>query len=178
MLRAVRALHFYARMPKRQVSLCTGFSLVETLIATLIVASAVGGLAHLVALGARQAGTTRQQLAALATAQSKLEELRSVPWTYASDGTPISSASLTPSPPDALLADRDGYVEHVDRFGVVVAPTDVLSSHFTRRWSVTPLYRSDPNTLVLRVCVYGNRSNATTTAMAQACVVSIRERRP
>ena len=166
-------------MSKRQLSLCTGFSLVETLIATLIVASAVGGLAHLVALGARQAGATRQQLAAVTIAQSKLEELRGGPWTYASDGTPISSALLAPSPSDALLVDHDGYFEHVDGFGVVVAPTEVATTHYTRRWSITPLYPADPNTLVLRACVYGDRSNvAASTATAHACVASIRERRP
>ena len=146
-----------------------GFSLIEALIASLLIAVAIVSLAQLIVLGADQSARVRRITTALTLAQSKLEELRSATWRFDAAGTPESSSALTPSPPSALVQDSVGYVDTLDRFGYHVGPD---AAHHVRRWAVGPLDAADPDTLVLQVCVFGSG------ASAEACVWGIRTRRP
>jgi type II secretory pathway pseudopilin PulG len=151
-----------------------GFSLVEALIASLLIASAIAGLAQLVAIAARQSLATRQAASALTLAQSKLEQLRRAAWTYDAAGVRLSSAMLLPSPPQSLSEDTGGYVDFADVFGRVIAPSAEVA-HFARRWAIAPLEASDGDTLLLQVCVYGGPPFDTTPT---ACVAAIRTRQP
>lgn len=155
-----------------------GFSLIEALIATLLIASAVVGLAHLVAVAAEQSQTSRRATSALTVAQTKLEQLRRASWTYAQDGSRISSPRLTSSPAESLREDSAGYVDFVDAFGEIVAPESSVVPSFARRWSVAPLDASDPDTLILHVCAFHVRAREQYDDTAAACVAAIRTRKP
>jgi type II secretory pathway pseudopilin PulG len=150
-----------------------GFSLVEALIASFLIASAVAGLAQLVALAARQSLASRQATSALAIAQAKLEQLRRAAWTYDAAGGRVSSVVLSASPLQSLREDVDGYVDFVDASGDAVAPLDEVP-HFARRWAIAPL-ESDDDTLLLQVCVYGGPPFDSTPT---ECVAAITTRQP
>ena len=150
-----------------------GFSLIEALMASLLVAIAVVGLAHLLAIGVAQTFTTRQSATALTLAQAKLEQLRSLVWRFDADGSRVSSAHLALSPALTLFQDHDEYLEKLDRFGAPGPPDQ--APHYRRRWAITPLDPLDADTLVLQVCVssIGVGGGAT-----DACVWTLRTRTP
>ena len=150
-----------------------GFALIEALIASLLIAIAVVGLAHLVTVGVAQAFTTRQSATALTLAQAKLEELRGLPWRFDADGTRISSPRLAASPLSALVQDHDGYVEKLDRFGAPGSPDE--AAHYRRRWAIAPLDGVDADTLKLQVCV---SSIGAAGRPAVVCVWTLRTRKP
>ena len=154
-----------------------GFSVIEVLIAAALVASTLVGLAHLVAVGAQRSIATRYSAGALTSANSKLEELRAAPWTYAPDGSRISSSALSTSPADSLLQDTAGYVDYLDGFGetVPIAGGEV-APEFVRRWSIAPLAVGDLDTITLRVCVFSSASVHLAKALPETCVASIRTR--
>ena len=129
-----------------------GFSLLEVLLAAMILACAVSGLAHLVAIAAAQTVTARHHAVALVLAQSKLEELRSV----------VDPAL---SPADALVRDCDGFVDRPD-------------AAYVRRWSVRRLVDHDPETLNVRVCVWSSGKDSAHVLTADACASSIHARQP
>lgn len=143
-----------------------GFTLVETIVAAALVASAVVVLAQLVALGAEQSASNRHALRAMIAAQSKLEELRALAWTFAPDGTPLSDAGLSPSPPGSLFESTTGYTEYLDDAGLL------------RRWGIQPLVPADSDTLILQVCVYRAASAASAHRQPEACVSAVRTRKP
>src|SRR5262245_51838555 len=112
-----------------------GFSLLETLVAAGLIATAVVALAYLIALAAQRATAGRHAISALAAAQAKVEQLRALTWTYAADATRLSDEStdlsvdppapaggsgLLPSPPGSLAEDVRGYVDYLDHLGVNV----------------------------------------------------------
>lgn len=157
----------------------SGFSLLEVLIASALLASALVGLAHLAALGVRQTQRASTDVSALALAQSKLEALKSVPWTYDAGGAPVSDPALSASPPGALTADSVGYFDLLDRFGRSVPSADGPSVVYRRRWAVAPVDPLSADTLALRVCVWA-RGGAVADAHSQpdACVSTARTRKP
>ena len=163
-------------MPPQSPRANYGFTLVETVVAAALVATAVVVLAHLVALGAEQGAGNRHALAAMIAAQSKLEELRSLSWTYALDGTPLSDAGLSPSPLRSLFEDAPGYAEFLDDAGAIVPEGDADSwPVLVRRWAILPLVPADTDTVVLQVCVFrAGRARE----HPEACVSAVRTRKP
>ena len=155
-----------------------GFSLVETLIASALVASVLIGLAHLIAVGAHQSLRSRRAAAAIALVQSKLEELRSVTWAFDHGGTAVSGALLAISPAGSLTEDTPGYVDYVNPHGEVVAWADADLPDLARRWSIALFEASDPDTLVLHVCGYIVRARASQDDIPIACASTIRTRKP
>jgi|SRR5687767_7804628 hypothetical protein len=155
----------------------SGFSLIEALIASVLVASALVGLAHLIVVGAQQALNSRRAASALTLAQSKLEHLRRVPWTYAPDGSRVSSTDLTESPALSLDEDAAGYVDYLDAFGEGVRPGSDAVPEYVRRWAILPLQPGSRDTLVLRVCVFTLVAGVPERTPA-ACVSAIRTRKP
>lgn len=169
-----------------------GFSLLETLIAASLVAVAVVAIAHLVAIGAEQTSAGRRAMTATVAAQSKLEQLRSLTWSYAADGAPLSDLStdtaadppspaggtgLSLSPPRTLVEDIAGYVDYLDDLGGLAPDVDAGDRpQLVRRWAISLLDASDPHTLILQVCVYRWRAAGRTDTQPEACLWTVRTR--
>jgi prepilin-type N-terminal cleavage/methylation domain-containing protein len=129
-----------------------GFTLIETVVATTLIAIAVAALAQLITLGTRQSTTNRRALETTVAAQSKLEELRALPWTF-------SVENLSPSPPDVLRSDVAGFFDTADLL--------------TRRWAIVAV-AGDPNARTISVCAHRARGGPP----AETCVTTVRVRRP
>jgi hypothetical protein len=155
-----------------------GFSLIETLVASALVASVLIGLAHLIAVGAHQSLRSRRAAAGVAFVQSKLEELRNATWGYDHNGMSVSGDALATSPPSSLTEDTPGYVDYVSPHGEVVALDGPDLPDFARRWSIAMFDASDPDTLILHVCGYGVRGRAGRDAIPIACASTVRTRKP
>jgi prepilin-type N-terminal cleavage/methylation domain-containing protein len=146
-----------------------GFTLVETIVATAIIATTLVALAHLFTIGAAQTLNNRYALPAITAAQGKLRELQALTWSYGA-GAP----ELAVSPARTLLEDVPGYVEYLDTNTGVTTTGGRQSAAFIRRWAIRPRTSTEPDTLVLQVCVY----RAPKGDPPGTCVASIRTRRP
>ena len=104
-----------------------GFSLVEVLIAAVLLTTALVALIQLFVQATRTGVVTRHATVATVLAEQKLEELR--------------GGSLSASPPGVLLASTAGYTDHIDQSGrdVGTGATPPGSAVYTRRWSIDPL---------------------------------------
>src|SRR5262245_29434507 len=109
-----------------------GFSLIETMVATLLLTTAVVSVAQLFVLATRSNLAAQRQTFAATLAQEKMEQLRGLAWGFDDVGLPISDyatnlavdppnpedgVGLSPSPANALSANVDGYVDYLDRHG-------------------------------------------------------------
>ena len=158
-----------------------GFSLIETMVATLLLATALVSTAHLMVVGTRANMAAQRSTFAATLAQEKMEQLRGLAWGFDDLGLPINDfttdltvdpptaaggTGLTPSPGDSLAANMTGYVDYVDRYGNTLgggtaAPANTI---YVRRWSVEPLPTNPNNTLILQVLVFNlNDRNPTGT---------------
>ncbi|MBI4265790.1 MAG: hypothetical protein HY657_15550 [Acidobacteria bacterium] len=151
-----------------------GFSLVEVLMATGILATALIALGQLFAVSTTANTSSRSTTFATILAEQKMEELRGLTWGFDSEGLPITDtttdtaspvdastggAGLTPSPDTALQENTDGYVDYVDMFGSKIGggasvPTNAA---YTRRWSIEPLPTNPNNTIIVQVLVTRHR---------------------
>jgi type II secretory pathway pseudopilin PulG len=120
-----------------------GFSLVETLVATALLAMAVVTLAQLFVVATRNNLVARHATYATILAAQKLEELLTRHW-----------ADLEPSPEAALRQNTRGWVDYIDEFGRALAG-DVPHprSAFVRRWAVQPLPDNPEQALIIQVVV-------------------------
>jgi type II secretory pathway pseudopilin PulG len=148
-----------------------GFSLVETLVATGIMATALVGLAQMFAISVANNRSARTGSFANMLAQQKLEQLRGLTWGFDSVGLPLTDTStdtaapietptggtgLSPSPAGALNANTSGYVDYVDQFGRSLGggtATPPPRTVYIRRWSVEPLPLNPNNTIIIQVLV-------------------------
>jgi type II secretory pathway pseudopilin PulG len=150
----------------------SGFSLLETLLATALLAGAIAILAQLVVRAVDQSLRAEQRATALTLAQAKLEQLRAVPFAFGEGGIRIDDPALALSPGDSLTADTPPYVDSLDRFGASIPPD--AAPMFVRRWSIASR-DDDPDTVVMTVCVSGLRVDAGPGA---SCVWTMRTRQP
>jgi len=142
--------------PRRQ----DGFSLLEVVIATGVMAGALVTLGQLLALSV---STTRAAHALTYTAvlaEQKMEQLRSLAWRFDSQGLPVTDretdgTGLSQSPPDTLTSNVNGWVDYVDRFGnaLGVGPKPPARTVYVRRWSIEHLPGNADNTIVMQVLV-------------------------
>ena len=152
---------------------CAGFTLIEVLIASLLAVGVATGVAHLIAIGITANRAAREQTLTTMLAASKLEQLRSLSWTYEpgrdapaaqrSDAAADLSVEpggwggpgLSASPPDALASNVRSYVDYLDDRGRWVGNGAGPPSQaaFIRRWSVRPLPADPGSTLILSVLV-------------------------
>src|SRR2546423_15347124 len=81
-----------------------GFSLLEVLVATALLATALVSLAQLFAMSTRSNIGSRNTTYAAVLAQQKLEELRSLAWGFDANGLPMSdiSTDTTKTPEDQV----------------------------------------------------------------------------
>jgi type II secretory pathway pseudopilin PulG len=157
-------------LAKSRFSSASGFSLVETIVATGLLATALITVAQLFGIATKSNTSARDATFATILAEQKIEQLRALTWGFDSVGLPVSDLStntavqpeapnggtgLTPSPADALKENTDGYVDYVDRWGNTLgtgeAPLD--GSVYFRRWSIEPLPTNPNNTLIIQVVV-------------------------
>ena len=148
----------------------TGTTLVEVLIATVVLLTGVLAMAQMFIISTKNNVTSRNDTLATVLAQQKLEQLRSLAYGFDMAGLPVSDINtdtsvsppaadggtgLQPSPGTALQENTAGFVDHLDRNGAIVgnAVAAPNSAVYTRRWSVEPLPTNPNNTLILQVLV-------------------------
>jgi hypothetical protein len=162
-------------LEKSRFSREAGFSLLEVMIASGILATALIALGQLFAVALMANTSSRSTTYASVLAEQKMEELRALTWGFDTSGLPVTDTTtdtasseddaaggtgLTPSPETALQQNTVGYVDHVDMFGSKVGKdaTPPESGIYTRRWSIEPLPTNPNNTIVIQVLVTRNRA--------------------
>jgi len=121
-----------------------GFSLLEVLVATTIVAVGVSALAQLAGIATHTNRHARQFTMAAVLAQKKMEELLAE-----------EAGTLTPSPAGALGHNVDGFADFIDAAGQPIGAGAVTppGSAYLRRWSIDPLPDSRSGAWILQVLV-------------------------
>lgn len=156
-----------------------GFTLIETVVATGVLVTALAGIAQLFALSVRSTRNAGAQAAALTAAQNKIEVLRSLALTYGPVGKPLTDAGLAASASISLSEDTAGFVDYLDAEGAVVADDDGRrGAALTRRWRVTPIDDFVPEAITIEVCVFRWPADGHTPQVAEACLATVRTRQP
>jgi hypothetical protein len=148
-----------------------GFTLVEVLVAALLVITLVVNVAALGAIAVRTAITARRQTSTSLLAIQKMEHLLALTWGSAGAAPAVALSDLTtdlsrdppsnagvglsPSPAGSLDQNLPGYVDYLDEAGVWVGtgPEPPPRCVFVRRWSIEPIASDPDNLLVLQVFV-------------------------
>lgn len=180
-----------------------GFTIVEVLVALLIIAVAALGVAELFAVSIRSTYGARNQTSTTVLAAQKMEQLRALTWGFdeAGTGLPVSDLTtdlsqepptsmgggLNPSPPSTLSSSVAGYVDYLDERGqwVGTGAQPPAAAVYIRRWSVEPLPTNPNNTLVFQVLVTTVKQEASASAAAgprqrlvhDALIVSVKTRK-
>ena len=151
----------------------TGSTLIEVLVATMIMVTGVITMAQLLMVSTVTNTSSRSDTFATVLAEQKVEQLRALAYGFDIAGLPVSDVDtdtsvspeapggtgLQPSPGTALQENTPGFVDHVDGHGAIVgngaqAPGNAV---YTRRWSIEPLPTNPNNTLIIQVLVTPNR---------------------
>lgn len=147
----------------------TGFTLIEVLVALVLLTVTAAGLSVLFVVSLRDARAARDQTMAVVLGMERMEELRGLTWGMdGATGTPISDVTtdlgrsppdatgngLSPSPATSLEVNTPGYVDYLDGRGqwVGTGGTPPAPATYIRRWQIETL-PGDPDTLLLRVLV-------------------------
>jgi len=130
-----------------------GFSLVEAVLATGLLASALVSLGQLFAISVANNRSARVRSYVAVLAQQKMEQLRSLAWGFDPLGAPVSDTGLSLSPSDALTADRSGWVDYLDEAGNILGGGTSVppKAVYVRRWAIEPLPENPAHTIVIRV---------------------------
>lgn len=106
----------------------SGFSLIETLVATMLLVVAVVTLAQLFGIAARSNVASRHVTYATVLAAQKLEQLRA-----------LDLLEMGRAPAAALRVDTPGWVDYIDRSGrTMEEPIRPRRVAYIRRWSLAP----------------------------------------
>lgn len=148
----------------------SGFSLIETMVATLLLAGGLVATAQMFVLATRSNMAAGRSTFSATLAQEKMEQLRGLTWGFDVLGLPASDFTtnlavdpptnnglgLSPSPDNALSANVNGFVDYVDRYGNTLGggPFAPAGTVYVRRWSVEPFPTNPNNTLILQVLVF------------------------
>ncbi len=161
-----------------------GSTLVEVLIATLVLTTGLLAMAELVRLAVASNLRARTGSVAAILAAQKMEHLRSLTWEFDVSGAAVSDSGLQSSP-WSLQRNTPGFADHVDAAGVIVghgveAPASAV---YTRRWSIEPLPASSEHVVLMQVLVTRMRSRgsadrgAVSRLSGDARLVSIKVRK-
>jgi prepilin-type N-terminal cleavage/methylation domain-containing protein len=99
-----------------------GFSLIETIVATSLLATALVALAQLVGAGVQSGAAARARVATTLMAEQKMEQIRALPW-----------AVIAAMPPDVT-----DYLDAAGNERCVGASTPCGGAVYVRRWSAAP----------------------------------------
>ncbi len=152
-----------------------GFSLVEVVVATGILATALVSLAQLFAVAAMANNTAKNSGMAMILAEQKLEQLRGLVYTFDTSGLPVQDTTtntavqppaagtgtgLSPTTTNTLQSDTDGYVDYIDSHGATLGGGAAIpnGTAYIRRWSIEPLPTNPNNVTILQVFVTRNRA--------------------
>ena len=148
-----------------------GFSLVETLTATAILATVSLGVAQMFIYASTQTRGGKVETSATMLAEQKLEQLRGLTWGFDNEGlglpesdtttnlakTPPDSTGtgLNPSPAGVLNSNVTGFVDFLDNNGTYLGTGTAapINTAYIRRWAIEPLPTNPNNTLILQVFV-------------------------
>jgi type II secretory pathway pseudopilin PulG len=162
---------------ERSRSTEAGFSLVEVVVATLLLAVGLVAVAQLFAISTKANTSARANTFTVLLAEQKMEQLRALTWgfdtlqlpvsDYTTDTTNVGTLAgcpgggtgagtgLSPSPAGTLSQNTDGWVDYLDEAGCDLGggATAPQGTAYIRRWSVEPLPTNPNNTLILQVLV-------------------------
>lgn len=156
-----------------------GFTLLETVVATGVLVTALAGIAQLFAASVRSTREAGVQSTALVAAQVKLERLRAFAFTYGPAGEPITDNALSSSPGLTLAENTPGFVDFLDHEGKAVeVGGDAPAAAFTRRWRIVLIDHFTPEALAIEVCVYRWPADGLTPSAADVCLATVRTRQP
>jgi len=147
-----------------------GFTLVEVVIAMMLLSMVALGVAQLFGIAIQRNMAARYQTSTTVLAGQKLEQLRALTLGFdAASGLPVTDlstdltteppssggAGLNPSPANSLSTNTPGYVDYLDSRGNFLGtggapPPTAL---YIRRWNISPLPTNPNNTLILQVLV-------------------------
>ncbi|PYR78344.1 MAG: hypothetical protein DMF86_06135 [Acidobacteria bacterium] len=152
-----------------------GFSLIEVLVATGMLAVVSLGVAQMFALATAKNLAAKGQVSTTMLATQKMEQLRGLIFAYDASGLglPVTDSSsnlskctpdtsghgLNPAPTDVLERDTAGFVDYLDGQGncldmsSTANPAPPAGTVYTRRWAIWPLPTNPNNTLILEVVV-------------------------
>ena len=151
-----------------------GFSIVEVLVATGLLASALVALAQLFAIATTTNANARSSTVTMILAEQKIEQLRGLQYTFDRVGLPVQDTEtdlavypplatggkgLSPHTDNTLQVNTDGYVDYLDHYGRTLGGGTVIPENtaFIRRWSVEPLPTNPNNVVILQVLVTRQR---------------------
>lgn len=155
-----------------------GFSIVEVMVATGLLASALVALAQLFAIATATNASARTSTLTMVLAEQKIEQLRALQYTFDRAGLPVQDTltdlsvyppaaaggkGLSPHTENTLQASTDGYVDYLDPWGRTLGGGTVIpdGTAFIRRWSVEPLPTNPNNVIILQVLVTRQRDRGT-----------------
>jgi prepilin-type N-terminal cleavage/methylation domain-containing protein len=130
-----------------------GFSLVEVMVATTLLALSLTALAELFAISVNNNAVAKNGTFTAVLAAQKMEQLR-------------GCTDLAPSSANTLQANTDGYVDYLDPNGNALGGGTVIPNNtaYIRRWYIEPLPTSSNNTVVLQVLVTRRRDRGAADA--------------
>jgi type II secretory pathway pseudopilin PulG len=162
----------------RAIADARGFSIIEVLMATALMVTAVASLAQLFALSTQRNTSSKNTTFAAVLAQQKMEQLRSLTWGFDTLGLPTTDTTtdttkfpetaggtgLSPSPVNTIQQNVVGYVDYLDAKGqslggATAAPP--ATAVYIRRWMIEPLPTNPNNTIVIQVLVTRHRNRGT-----------------
>ena len=151
-----------------------GFSLIEVMVASAILACAVLSVAQLAAAAIGSTAGARGVSEATLLAWQKIDQLRSLAFAFDDTGLPVTDlvtdtavqperaaggTGLSPSGDGTLTRDTGGYVDYLDALGQSLGGGALgggerppPGTRYRRRWAVA-LFGGNPDVLVLRVRV-------------------------
>jgi type II secretory pathway pseudopilin PulG len=158
-----------------------GFSIIEVLVATGLLATALVALAQLFAIATATNQAARNSTLTMMLAEQKVEQLRALQYTFDRVGLPVQDTAtdlavypplatggkgLSPSTDNTLQANTDGYVDYLDHWGRTLGGGTVVPGNtaFIRRWSIEPLPTNPNNIIILQVLVTRQRDRGTGNA--------------
>jgi type II secretory pathway pseudopilin PulG len=153
-----------------------GFTLLETLIATGVLITALAGVAQLFVLGSQLAKQTSASGVALLAAQNKLELLQGLTFGFDTNGGVETDPDLEPSSDRSLNENVSPFVDWLDSSGEPQA--DEEGAAFVRRWRITRLDGQLPDAITIEVCVFPATGGEQEVSSADACLSTLRTRQP
>jgi hypothetical protein len=177
-----------------------GSTLVEALVATVILTTGLLTMAGLVRVATATNTVARNGTLAGVLAEQKIEQLRALAWEFDVSGMPVSDVSTDTavqpespsggtglqSSPLSLQQNTPGFVDHVDGGGRIVGrgAQPPLAAVYTRRWSIEPMPSSAGPAVLIQVLVTSVRNRgradqgAVTRLPGEARLVTLKVRKP